>query len=125
MDRKERIYFNRCRLLSAKLATSKSGEHKLLKLKFDTPTKKEGTEIHWATLFLNEKNNERNRETLQTLGVSAPPAVCSYDELAKTELVGLGSNVVDLVAEQSGEYMNIKFVNEPRWGVKVYPDSEL
>jgi len=125
MEKPQRTYYNRCRLLLAKLGTVGIAQHKVLKLKFDAPTKKDETTTHWATLFLNEKNNERNRETLQTLGLRAVPDVVSYDELEKADFDGLGDNVVDLVAEQSGEYENIRFINNPKYSVKVFPEDGI
>ena len=99
MDKPQRTYYNRCRLLFATLATSKNGQHKMLKLKFDPPPTRDGTsDAKWINLFLNEQNNERNRETLQRLGLRAVPETCSYHELEKADFDGLGDNLVDLVA---------------------------
>jgi hypothetical protein len=121
MENKNRKYFNRSSLTSAERATVGQAGHKVLKLAFQAFDREEKKPVRqFFTMFLTEENNERNRETLLHLGVQQPPEVCSYENLSG-EIPGLGNNVVDLVAEENDAgYMNVKYVNPPKFDMKVW-----
>ena len=120
METKARKYYNRSSLVGASRGTVGQGEHKVLKLRFSAYDKdtKEPTQ-KFFTMFLTKENNDRNRETLQVLGVESPPEVVSFDNVK--ELPGLGNNVIDLVAETNeAGYENVKFINKPKFDMTVW-----
>jgi len=121
-EQKERTYYNFSSLKNAQRGRVGEAEHPVLKLAF-TAFDRQAKELttKYATLFLTEENNDRNRETLQLLGVKKPPAVCNLDNMTDDNLVGLGSRTVDLVAEvNNAGYENVKYINEPKFSVRVW-----
>jgi hypothetical protein len=123
MENKQRKYFNRSSLVTAARGEVGEAKHKVLKLRFRTFDREAKEQVDkWFTMFLTQENNERNQETLRTLGVQSPPAVVSYDNVET--LPGLGNNVVDLVAEvNEAGYENTKYINPPKFDMKVFTDS--
>lgn len=115
----DKKYFNRANLVNAQRGIK--DESKFLNLMFSTydPDKKEAV-TKWHRMFLTQENNERNQEKLHALGVTDVPGIVSYDTVAK--LSGLGTKTVDLVETPStdGKYRNIAFINEPKFGVRVF-----
>ena len=120
MENSTRKFYNRAQLVNAQRGTTKNGEHKILNLMFSVWDKDErGVVTKWAKLFLNEKANERNRETLMHLGVEKPPEVVSYETVEKLD--GLATRTVDLVCETNDQgYENVSFINQPKFGLRVF-----
>lgn len=120
MENNEKKYYNNSQLIGAERGFVGADQHKVLKLRFrafDRTTKEQVTKFF--TMFLTKENNERNRETLQSLGVTNVPGAVTFE--AVQQLQGLGTKAVDLV-ETTNEagYQNIKFVNPAKFGVKVF-----
>ena len=123
MENKTRKYYNRSTLTGVERGTVGAAGHKVLKLRFtawDRDTKEQVNKYH--TMFLTQENNDRNQQTLMTLGVERPPEIVSFDEVARDgALAGIGKNVVDLVAEENDAgYENVKYINEPKFDLKVF-----
>lgn len=122
MENKQRKYYNRSSLQSRSKEVIK-GEHKVLKLKFlgvDRETK--APKFLWYTMFLTQENNERNQDTLKTLGCTAIPPMVTYDTV--DELPGVGNNVIDLVSETNeAGYENMKYINEPKFDLKCFEND--
>ena len=120
MENKERKYFNRSSLTSVERGTIGADGHKVLKLRFSSYDREKKEAVSkWFTMFLTKENNDRNAETLQTLGCTAIPPAVTYDACA--ELPGLGNNVVDLVTEvNEAGYENTKYINPPKFDLKVF-----
>lgn len=118
MENSTKKYYNRANLLFANKEVK--GEYKMLKLCFQTYDKEAKEPVQkYAALFLNSDNNERNQETLQHLGCTNVPDRVDFDSVEKLE--GLGTRVVDLVAEDNEQgYENVKFINAPKFGVRVF-----
>lgn len=113
----KRKYYNRATLVNAKREIK--GDYKLLKMVFKVRDPEANEDVtKFFSMFLTQDSNDRNRETLQRLGVEKPPEAVTYDTVQSLE--GLGTRVVDLVEEKNGEYNNIKYINRPNFGVKVY-----
>ena len=121
MEQKQRKYYNRSSLTSVERGSVGAAGHKVLKMRFSSYDREKKEAVSkFFTMFLTEENNDRNRETLQILGATAPPAVCSYENLTG-EIPGLGNNVIDLVAEDNeAGYENVKFINKPKFDMKVW-----
>ena len=118
MENNTKKYYNRSALTGAERAQLK--DYKVLKMRFsayDADAKEQVSK--WFTMFLTEENNDKNREILLHLGVENPPEVVSHDTIG--DLNGLGLRTVDLVAETNDAgYENIKFINEPKFGQRVF-----
>ncbi len=120
MENNEKKYYNNSQLIGAERGLVGGAQHKVLKLRFtawDRTAKEQVT--RYFTMFLTKENNERNRDTLQALGVTNVPGAVTFE--AVQQLEGLGTRAVDLV-ETTNEagYQNIKFVNPAKFGVKVF-----
>lgn len=122
MENNNRVYNNRAGLTGAERGLA--GSYKVLKLRFAAwNAEKKIQEALWYTMFLTEENNDRNREVLQHLGVESPPEIISYETVP--ELKGLGTRTVDLVSEiNEAGYSNVKYVNEPKFGQRVFDMTE-
>jgi hypothetical protein len=120
MENSTRKYYNRVALTGAQRGEVGASKHKVLKLRFSAWDPEAGEQCSkFYTMFLNEQNNERNREVLLHLGVEQPPPVVNFEAVA--DLNGLGTRTVDLVEEENEEgYANIKYINEPKFGQRVY-----
>jgi len=116
----EKTYFNRSACSGAERGTVGAGNHKVLKLRFATYDAAEKTHTNkFYTMFLTKENNDQNREVLQALGCEPVPAVVNFEAVG--DLKGIGTRTVDLV-ETTNEagYKNIKFINEPKFGTRVF-----
>ena len=117
-EQKPRTYYNRAGLTGSQ--AGHKGQYPVLELRFSVWNKEEKAQQNkFHMLFLTEENNQKNRETLQLLGVDNVPEVVNVD--AVKELRGLGFRTVDLVEETNDAgYANIKYINEPKYGQKVF-----
>ena len=113
----ERVYYNRAKLVKIKTPEPR-GDFKTCDFMFAANTK-DGELVRTYRLWLTEENNDRNRELLQILGAKNPPKIVNSETIA-AEIPGLGDRLVDLVAETNEKgFENIKYVNEPKFAVKV------
>lgn len=122
-ENKPRTYDNLVNLTNAEIKLA--GNFKIMNLRFVTWNKTEKKHVNkFFRMFLTEENNDRNRATLQLLGVENPPEVISAETTLK-DLPGLGYRTVDLVNEvNDAGYENVKYINEPRYGIKVWDNRE-
>lgn len=120
MQQKERKYYNNAVLIKASRARVGQNELPALKLTFnvwDRDTKEQVKKF--KTLFLTQENNERNQEIFQFLGVEDVPDVCNFE--AMPELKKLGTRTVSLVEQENNNgYTEIAFINEDKFGVRVF-----
>jgi len=122
LEKKTRKFINRVALNGVEVGEVGAGNHKVAKFRFTAWDKEKKTnELKFFTMFLTEQSNERNRETLATLGVVNVPAEVTSEAMLKP-LPGLGNRVVDLVEEENDAgYMNVKYINEVKFDMKAWP----
>lgn len=120
MQQKERKYYNNAVLIKASRARVGQNELPALKLTFNAWDRDAKEQVKkFKTLFLTEDNNERNQEIFQLLGVEDVPSVCNFD--AMPDLQKLGTRTVSLVEQENNNgYTEIAFINEDKFGVRVY-----
>lgn len=120
MEKKERKYYNRAAVTGANIQEKKG--YKLLNLRFSAWDSEAKEQVNkYFTMFLSEDNNERNQEHIRLLTGQEPPKFVTAEAVEK--LSGLGLRTVDLVEETNDAgYANIKYINEPKFGVKVFTD---